>query len=125
MNGYPNGQFRLKLSNIDIYDPFKVVYTKYLPFGCSGVELGLALKEIDGMGDTSIDFKVMEPCGETGCGVGLDRGFGYVYVIDFLDIKTDDPQLVLPQADIKFSGGPVVNAGPEKFNTREFSSNFS
>merc|ERR1711871_1434396 len=120
LNGYPNGQFRLKLTNIDIYDPFKVVYTKYLPFGCSGVELGLALKEIEGMGDTSIEFNVMEPCGETGCGVGLDRGFGYFYIINFLDIKTDDPQLTLPQSDIKFSGGPIENGGPEKFNTREF-----
>jgi hypothetical protein len=70
------------------------------------------------MGDASIDFKVMDLCSESGCGVGVDRGFGYVYVIDFLNIETDRPQLEV--VDVQFAGGPVENAGTEKFNTRTF-----
>jgi hypothetical protein len=99
--------------------PNAIFTSEIINFGCSGAELASIIKNIAGVGEVAVEFKVMDLCLLSGCGVGIDRGFGYVYIISLLDASSEKPLMFIE--DISFTGGAVVNGSfGETSNNQDF-----
>jgi len=101
---FPEGRFRLNVSNIDDSDPTFGVLTGYIDMGASPVSMQSVIEATPGLGNVLVTRKQLPPCENNGqgCGVGFDSGYGFAYRLNFLSLRASTPTVYI--VDVEFPG---------------------
>jgi hypothetical protein len=89
LDQFPRGYYRLRFSNIHIYDPTITAESGFIALGATATELLAVLSKVDGLGSVLIERKVLQMCGTLvvyRCSDDSEFGFGYTYQLSLIDI---------------------------------------
>lgn len=108
---YPEGTYRLQISSYDSSNSSMSGITSALSFNAEASVVQRVIESsIQGIGVVAVNRTLLPICGvytTTGCGDGVEHGFGYTYSLIFKSIYQS--YLTVQIIDEQFVGGVVVN----------------
>eukprot|EP01035_Chromulina_nebulosa_P016942 gene16942-22434_t len=109
LDKYPQGSCRLNISNFDSSSSSAFGLSSYISYSAASDQVKRAIESVAGVGNVNVNRTLLPVCGiylSSGCGDGVEHGYGYTYYISFLT-TTSTP--IIEIVDKQFAGGVVID----------------
>lgn len=107
LDRYPEGSFRLNISHFSINSSIYAI-TSILSYDATAVDVFRAFTLIQDIGYVTVNRTQLPICGvfsNTGCGDGVEHGYGYTWTITFQTVYSSSISLTI--IDKMFTGSPM------------------